>query len=107
MRERSIQNDILRRYGTDRRLRLWRANVGSARFGRQVVQFGVPGQADLTGIIPGGRRLEIEVKSEAGRQSRDQKAWQTLIERFGGLYILARSVEDVAAVLEPVLEGRA
>jgi len=95
MSEKEIQNAILRTFGTLPHLRLWRANVGVARMGPRVVRFGVPGQADLTGILPDGRRLEIEVKSSTGRQSPDQQAFQRIIERFNGLYILARSVEDV------------
>jgi len=95
MTEKEIQNAILRTFGTLPHLRLWRANVGVARIGPRVVRFGIPGQADLTGILPDGRRLEIEVKSPTGRQSPDQQAFQRIIERFNGLYILARSVEDV------------
>jgi len=98
--EKQIQNDILRAFGTDRRFRLWRANVGVARIGPRVIRFGIPGQADLTGILPGGGRLEIEVKSGRGRQTPEQKAFQRLIERFGGLYVLARSVADVQRALE-------
>ena len=100
MTEKQIQNAILRVFGTDPQLRLWRANVGVARIGRRIVRFGIPGQADLTGILPGGLRLEIEVKSANGRQSTEQHAFQRMIERFGGLYILARSVEDVQLALD-------
>lgn len=99
MRERDIQNDILRAFGTRSWLRLWRANVGVARIGCRVVRFGVPGQADLTGILPGGRRLEIEAKSPDGVQTQDQRNYQLMIERFGGLYVLARSVDDVRRAL--------
>jgi len=93
--EREIQLAILREFGTRPSMRIWRANVGVARIGRRVVRFGVPGQADITGILPGGRRIEIEVKSPTGRQTPDQVNFQRMIERFGGLYVLARSVEDV------------
>ena len=95
MTERQIMNAILREFGTKPGLRIWRQNTGAARIGRRLVRFGVPGQADLTGILPGGRRVEIETKSPTGRQTPDQRAFQTMIERFGGLYVLARSVEDV------------
>jgi len=116
-RERDIQQAILREFGRRRDLRLWRANVGAARFGRRVVQFGVPGQADLTGLVPvqalctcprceavfygpaQGVRLEIEVKAPRGRQSQVQRQFQAMIERFGGLYILARSPKDVHRAL--------
>jgi len=99
-----VLNAILREFGTRPEMRLWRANAGAARIGRRFIRFGVPGQADLTGILPGGRRLEIEVKSLTGRQTPDQRAFQALIERFGGLYVLARSVEDVRQVLDGTSE---
>jgi hypothetical protein len=93
--EKHLQNAILRAFGTQPGLRLWRANVGVARVGRRVVRFGIRGQADLTGIVPDGRRLEIEVKTATGRQTAEQRSFQNMIERFHGIYILARSVDDV------------
>ncbi|MFB3893610.1 MAG: hypothetical protein ACE15C_16475 [Phycisphaerae bacterium] len=93
--EKALQNDILRVFGTLPALRLWRANVGVARIGTRVIRFGVPGQADLTGILTDGRRLEIEVKSPTGRQTAEQAAFQNMIEKFHGIYILARSTDDV------------
>ena len=99
MKERQVQNEILRAFGTKRSMRLWRANTGVVRIGHRVVRFGVPGQADLTGILPDGRRLEIEAKSPDGRQTEEQRNFQRMIERFGGVYVLARSVEDVACAL--------
>lgn len=95
MSEKKTQNDILRAFGTIPQLRLWRANVGVARIDRRIVRFGIAGQADLTGILPDGRRLEVEVKSATGRQTARQKDFQDMIERFHGVYILARSVEDM------------
>lgn len=98
-REHFIQNAILREFGTRADMRIWRANCGAATFQGQRVSFGVPGQADLSGILNDGRRVEIEVKSTVGRQSAAQKSYQAMIERFGGVYILARSVDDVYAGL--------
>jgi len=95
VKEKRIQNDILRAFGTRRWMRLWRANVLAARMGNRFVRAGVRGQADLTGILPDGRRVEIEVKSSTGRQTKEQRNFQRMIERFGGVYVLARSVEDV------------
>jgi hypothetical protein len=102
MVEHQIQNDILRAFGTRPDLRLWRANVGAVRLGRRLVRFGVPGQADLTGILPDGRRLEIEVKAPDGRQTPAQRAYQKMIEKFHGVYILARSTDDVRQRLEAI-----
>lgn len=115
MTEKQIQNAVLRAFATRPDMRIWRANAGVAvagdtdklmRLARQVglnvrlVSFGVPGQADLTGIMTGGRRLEIELKTEIGRQSSEQQSFQAMIQKFGGSYVLARSVEDVYRALE-------
>ena len=101
MRESDIQAGILAELGARPDVRLWRSNCGAARdraTGR-VVRFGVPGQADLSGIYrrpcpccgtPLGQRLEIEVKTPTGRQSPAQRKFQAMIERFGGLYIIGR-----------------
>lgn len=100
MSEAAIQQAILAEFGARPDLRIWRANVLVARdqSGR-IIRAGIKGQADISGILADGRRLEIEVKTATGRQSQDQKRWQRMIERFNGLYILARSVEDVRAAL--------
>ena len=100
MTEKQIQNSIIREFGTKGWLRIWRANVGVARINRRVVRFGVPGQADLSGILYPGVRLEIEVKQQTGRQSQDQKNFQRMVERMGGLYILARSVKEVEDAID-------
>ena len=93
--ESQIQNEIMREFATRPDMRLWRANVLAARMHGRLVRAGVPGQADLSGILADGRRLEIEVKSETGRLSEDQKRFGEMITRFGGVYIVARSVKDV------------
>lgn len=104
MAEKQIQNEILRVFGARPDMRLWRANVGMMVIDGRPVRFGIKGQADLTGILAGGRRLEIEVKSPTGKQSEDQRNFQAMIERQGGLYILARSVQDVEEALEKAKE---
>ena len=102
MTEKQIQADILATYGGKPWCRIWRhsTGVGLTPDGNQVVRYGLVGSADLSGILSDGRRLEIEVKSAKGRQRQQQKQFQRMIERFNGIYILARSVDDVARVLE-------
>ena len=100
MTETDLVNSILLEFGARPDLRIWRQNTGAARTSRgALVRFGIPGQADISGILSGGRRIEIECKTKTGRQTKEQKAWQAMIERFGGLYVLARSVEDVRRAL--------
>ena len=113
-----LQNKIIRAIGTRPELRIWRSHPGGATLQGRFVRFGIPGQADLTGILPVvqvlvcphcdgqlstpplGVRLEIEVKTESGRLSKDQQAFQGMVERFGGIYVVARSAEDVIRVIE-------
>jgi Holliday junction resolvase len=58
-----------------------------------------PGVCDRI-AVKNGRVLFIEVKSPAGNQSLLQKRFQACIEASGGIYILARSVEDLARIVE-------
>lgn len=84
----------------------WRQNSGavpmkSPKTGRtRKVRLAPAGSADLTGIIWPGVRLEIEVKSAKGTQSAAQRDFQAKVEALGGLYILARSVDDVIRAVE-------
>ena len=82
-------------------MRLWRSSVGIGLTfdGSRVIKYGIVGQADLSGIISGGRRLEIEVKAARGVQSIAQINFGAMITKFGGTYVVARSVADVEAVL--------
>jgi hypothetical protein len=81
----------------------WRVNVGLSRSpdGRRVTRYGLPGQADIAGVVR-GHHVEIEVKTPTGRQSRQQIRWQRAVERAGGTYVLARSVDEALAALECV-----
>lgn len=102
MTESHLVHSILEEFGALPSLRIWRANVIVARTQQgRVIRAGVVGQADISGImLPGGRRLEIECKSPTGKQRDAQRHWQAMIEKFGGLYVLARSTDDVRVALE-------
>lgn len=97
MNERALVQSILIEFGSRPGLRIWRHNVGAARSkAGALVRFGQPGQADIMGIrAPHGQLVAIECKSPTGRQTEDQRKWQRMIEAHGGLYVLARNLEDV------------
>lgn len=108
MAERDIQNQILLAVGSRKDVRLWRQNAGMARSmeSDNVIRMGVAGCADLTGIvtISGlGIRLEIEVKTAKGRQSDQQIRFEKMVNDRGGIYILARSVDDAISQLEEAI----
>lgn len=83
---------------------LWPNEVGVAALGRRKVRYGLcNGSADLIGILRGGRFLAIEVKTGHATQSREQKLFQQLILRMGGVYAVARTVEDAHAAVDAAL----
>lgn len=105
MTEHEIQQAILLALGGRRDLRIWRNNSGVA-FGKgRAVRFGVVGQADLSGILKGGRRLEIEVKRRGERPTEEQVSFGAMIQRYGGVWAVVRSVEEAIAVVEASLAG--
>jgi hypothetical protein len=100
VKESVVQGEILRRYENHPRVALWRQNTGAAKFGKSFVRFGLPGQADLSGLLsPSGRGLFIECKSDRGKQSPQQEVFQRFVEKHGALYVLARTLKDVQVAL--------
>ena len=72
--------------------------------------FGYPGSPDILGVLPGGRMIGVECKRPLGPrggtrgsdQSDDQKAFQSEMQRRGGLYVLARSLDDLVKAMEGI-----
>ena len=102
--EKDIQRSILQ-YLALRKVWHRRINSGGAMLnghgGRgQFVRFGASGMPDILARGSNGAVIWIEVKSPTGRQTEDQRKWQEDMERFGDVYILARSLDDVRALFE-------
>lgn len=74
----------------------WRQQAGVTQgFSGSIVRLGINGCADICAILPDGKMLQVEVKAGKDRQSDDQKRFQAMIERNNGIYLIARSVDDV------------
>lgn len=71
-------------------IRIWDAATGLYRSynGTRVIRVGIDGQADITGIMPDGKRLEIEVKTGKDKQRESQINFQKMIEERNGIYIV-------------------
>jgi hypothetical protein len=83
-------------------VRVARMNTGGALIGNRVVRFGVPGLADICGIIaPYGRLLCVECKSPTGKQRSQQKIFERVIRNHGGIYILCRSADECLSLVRP------
>lgn len=56
---------------------------------------GVNGVSDIIGLLPGGRFLAIEVKTDRGKATPRQDKFIRDVNEEGGLAFIARSVDDV------------
>lgn len=66
------------------------------------IRYGVgDGGADYIGLYaPAGRFVSVELKTARGRQQDNQRQWEQLVLRLGGVYALVRSVDDARILLE-------
>ncbi len=73
---------------------------------RRTFRYGLTGCADIVGISrPGGRFIAIEAKVGDDVQRSSQSAFQRMVEAFGGVYVLAYSVEEAEETLRVRLGG--
>jgi hypothetical protein len=106
-KEKIIQEKIHRAMSERRGLCLFRNNSGIARYGNDVVRYGVPpkgGGSDLIEMV--GQKiavfLAIEVKTDAGKLTAAQGNFIEKINAHGGIAGVARSVEEA----EILVDGR-
>lgn len=57
------------------------------------------GVADFVFVLPGGRAAFLELKDKAGWISQPQRAFRADVEAAGALYAIARTPEEVQAIL--------
>lgn len=63
-----------------------------------------PGLSDLV-AIKNGTVVHLEIKKPTGKQSEKQKMFQRNIEQHGGIYEVARSLEDAKLIDEKYGKG--
>lgn len=78
-----------------RGIQAWRNSVGM----KGGYTYGKKGSADITGILPGGRRLEVECKAGRGRLSPEQADFLAMITEHGGFARVVYSVDELADAL--------
>lgn len=98
--EAEIQNTILA-YLKYRNVFHWRQNSGAGMMkqgaGMRFIRFGITGAPDIF-AIKGGTIYGLEIKSKIGKQNDNQKEFQEGFEKAGGVYQIARSIEDVQKI---------
>ncbi len=88
-----------------RRLDFIRNNTGAVPImtkGRKTrfVRFGTKGSADFIVFFPKGRAVFIEAKSDTGKQSFDQIAFEGLIKELGFEYYLIRNFDEAKVIID-------
>ena len=83
----------------------WRTNTGVAKMPGGRVRFGIVGGGDITGVLPGGRHFELEVKLPDGKWkvTPEQEAHGARIRALGGGWAVVRSVEEAIAAVTPTV----
>ncbi len=81
----------------------------SNRTGAKLKAMGVlPGVADLSFVLHGGRAAFLELKAPKGRLSDDQRAFRDVVVGQGALYAAADDLEQAQSILASwgALKGR-
>lgn len=92
--EKATQRAILQ-YLALRKIFHWRNNSGAFKNPKgHLYFFGTTGSPDIFAIIK-GQIYGIEVKDIKGKQNDNQIEFQKGFEKAGGVYILARSLDEV------------
>lgn len=102
--EKEIQKQILQ-FLTAYKIFVFRNNTTGVydpvkKIFRPLSGFSLRGVADILGLTPEGRFLAIEVKTATGRQTFEQKQFEDAVKANNGIYILARSIDDVRWLVE-------
>ncbi len=75
---------------------------------QRLVTFGLPGEADIDGIIGvagHGLRLGIEVKRGPDRIREDQERYGAMLRKYGGIWLVAHSVEEAVEGVRGAVGG--
>ena len=98
--ETPIMRDILVAATALPGVHLWRHNTGLARtIDGRYIRFGLIGSADIIGAVR-GHPVAIETKrTVGGRHAKKQQDFAEAWTKAGGVYILARSVDDALSAL--------
>lgn len=73
--------------------RIWNNETGYDPIRK--IKYGKDGSADLTGIMPDGIRIEIEIKVKKDRQRESQVIFEKVIRQCNGIYFIVDDKSDI------------
>jgi len=83
---------------------VWAQDSGAAFRNGRFIRFGVDGGGDISGIIIGGYRIEMEIKTGKAVQNKNQKKFEKMITNFDGFYKVVRSSKQAVEWVREVLQ---
>jgi hypothetical protein len=121
----ALLRDIRLALGREPDLVLWQVNQGHGedKEGRHFAQGMVRGASDLIGILDFeavrrnldcggylqryrvGRFISLEAKTGKATLSKDQQAFRSCVQRYGGFHAVVHSVEEARAAVERARRG--
>lgn len=77
--------------------RIWQNPTGTALSMdlKRVIKYGFVGSADITGIMPDGIRVEIEIKVGRDKQRESQKIFENVIRQCNGIYFIVDDKSNI------------
>jgi hypothetical protein len=102
--ERETTPEILK-WLADHNVMAWRVNSGKVKVGSRYIKLGEEGHPDIAGILPGGKAIFIENKSNGSVLTTVQVQWINRAIRQGAHVIVAlKGLEDVVDYFEMVIK---
>lgn len=98
-----LRNQIILVVGGSPYARVWPNETGLVRSydnAERIFFTGIPGASDILGILCNGIFLAIEVKTGKGKLRQSQINFRAMVEKFGGIFIVGRSTEQVYAAVK-------
>ena len=87
-------------YLTRRGCFVWRNNSGVVWAGKRCIRFGFKGSADIIGLLPDGRFLAVENKSNGKPVTPEQVAFLDAVRSRGGVGVVVTGAEDLIRQME-------
>lgn len=103
-----VVDDIVLAIGSRPDGRAWKNVTGVGKVGPRIIAFGLKGSSDVFAIkAPYGRLFCFEVKTGNAVQTVEQKSFEKMITKFGGVYKICRNSYDALSVFDlPPIENK-
>jgi len=93
-------SEVLLAIGARPDCRVWRNETGMAYRDGVGIRYGKIGSSDILGVTSDGKILCVEIKTGQATQSERQVNFENVIKKFGGRYVVVKSVASAVKFLD-------